>query len=177
MEYISSDTNVWLDFATIDRLELPFLLPYIYLMDSEAIEDELLNPPDIGEKLVNQGLQATELTEEEFYLAEELSGKYAKPSIYDCIALAIAKKKNIVLLTGDGPLRKAAKAEGVQVMGTIGILDQLIDGNHINLEDFQCCIKELLKHNGKKVRLPEKELKKRLAKRQQTEYIADMRKE
>lgn len=26
MEYISSDTNVWLDFATINRLEIPFLL-------------------------------------------------------------------------------------------------------------------------------------------------------
>lgn len=47
MEYISSDTNIWLDFAVIDKLDLPFRLPYIYLMDKDAIEDELLNPPDI----------------------------------------------------------------------------------------------------------------------------------
>ncbi len=26
MEYISSDTNVWLDFVTIDRLDYPFRL-------------------------------------------------------------------------------------------------------------------------------------------------------
>lgn len=43
MEYISSDTNIWIDFAIIEKLELPFKLPYIYLMDNDAIEDELLN--------------------------------------------------------------------------------------------------------------------------------------
>ena len=51
MEYISSDTNVWLDFVVIGRLELPFRLPYIYLMNQEAAEDELLNPPGLGEDL------------------------------------------------------------------------------------------------------------------------------
>lgn len=52
MEYISSDTNVWLDFMIIDRLELPFRLPYVYLMDGDAIEDELLNPPNIGSDMI-----------------------------------------------------------------------------------------------------------------------------
>lgn len=164
MEYISSDTNIWLDFMAIDRLELPFRLPYVYLMDNDAIEDELLNPPDIGKELVKMGLQKTELTEAEFFLAEELTDRYAKPSLYDCIALAIAKMRGIILLTGDGPLRKAAKIEGVQVIGTIGILDQLVEGQYIALNEFQYCIKELLKHNGGKVRLPENELKKRLCK-------------
>ena len=43
MEYISSDTNVWLDFVEIEKLNLPFQLPYIYIMNNETIEDELLN--------------------------------------------------------------------------------------------------------------------------------------
>lgn len=162
MEYISSDTNVWLDFVAIDRLELPFKLPYIYLMNQEAAEDELLNPPGLGEDLVRKGLQKTELTEEEFFLAEEFSGKYIKPSLYDCMALAIAKVRGIILLTGDGPLRKAAKAEGVVVKGTIGILDQLLEGRYIGEDEFFYCINELLRQNGGKVRLPENELKKRL---------------
>ena len=162
MEYISSDTNVWLDFATIGRLELPFRLPYIYLMNQEAAEDELLNPPGLGEDLARKGLQKTELTEEEFFLAEEFVSKYEKPSLYDCIALAIAKARGIIPLTGDGPLRRAAKAEGVKVMGTIGILDQLLEGQYIENEEFFYCINELLKYNGGKVRLPENELKKRL---------------
>lgn len=164
MEYISSDTNIWLDFAVIDRLDLPFRLPYVYLMDSDAIEDELLNPPDIGDRLVKKGLQKTELTEEEFLLAEALTSKYTKPSLYDCIALAIAKVRGITLLTGDGPLRKAAREEGVQVIGTIGILDRLSEGRYIDSKEFEYCINELLKHNGEKIRLPEIELRKRLEK-------------
>lgn len=100
MEYISSDTNVWLDFVEIEKLNLPFQLPYIYIMNDETIEDELLNPPGISDKLLQLGLQKTELTEEEFYLAGTLASRYAKPSIYDCIALAIAKIRGLTLLTG-----------------------------------------------------------------------------
>ena len=51
MEFISSDTNVWIDFAIIDRLSLPFKLPYIYLMDEDAVSNELLQPEGLGEKL------------------------------------------------------------------------------------------------------------------------------
>ena len=164
MEYISSDTNVWLDFVTIDRLEYPFLLPYTYLMNDDAVQDELLAPPGLGEKLKRLGLQETELLEEEFFLAEEYMSRFKKPSVYDCIALAIAKNRKIVLLTGDGPLRKAAQAEGVQVMGTIGVLDQLYERKLIENREYTRCLEELLHYNGGKVRLPEKELKARLDK-------------
>ena len=162
MKYISSDTNVWLDFATINRLEIPFKLPYTYVMNEDAIEDELLSPKELRENLVRLGLQAVELSEEEFYLAEEYTAKYAKPSLYDCVALAIAKVRGITLMTGDGPLRKAAAQEGVEVIGTIGVLDQLYEGTHIEKEEYVYCLKALLDNNGQKVRLPEKELQKRL---------------
>lgn len=162
MKYISSDTNVWLDFATINRLEIPFKLPYTYIMNEDAIEDELLSPKELRENLVRLGLQAVELSEEEFYLAEEYTAKYAKPSLYDCVALAIAKVRGITLMTGDGPLRKAAAQEGVEVIGTIGVLDQLYEGTYIEKEEYVYCLKALLDNNGQKVRLPEKELQKRL---------------
>ncbi len=169
MEYISSDTNIWLDFAAIERLHFPFLLPYVYLMNDETVEDELLSPPGLGEKLISLGLQKTELTEEEFFLAEKFASKYAKPSVYDCIALAIAKVRGLILLTGDGPLRKAAIAEGVAVMGTIGILDQLYGNSFIEDEEYAYCMKKLLELNGGKVRLPKHELEIRLRKVQEKE--------
>ena len=162
MEYISSDTNVWLDFVEIEKLNLPFQLPYVYLMNDEAVEDELLSPPGLSDELLRMGLQKTELTEEEFYLAEALALKYAKPSVYDCIALAIAKIRGLTLLTGDGPLRKAAAAEGVNVVGTIGILDQLHNGKYIEDEEYAECIRRLIDKNGGKVRLPKYELEIRL---------------
>lgn len=67
-------------------------------------------------------------------------------------------------MTGDGPLRKAAVAEGVTVMGTIGILDQLHSGRHIDDEEYADCIRKLLEKNGGKVRLPKHELEIRLQK-------------
>lgn len=162
MDYISSDTNVWIDFMEIEKLSLPFQLPYVYLMNDETVEDELLNPPGLGKELLQLGLQKTELTEEEFYLAEGLASKYAKLSAYDCIALAIAKVRGLMLLTGDGPLRKAAAAERVTVMGTIGILDQLHNGKYIEDKEYAECIQRLIDKNGGKVRLPELELEIRL---------------
>lgn len=89
-------------------------------------------------------------------------GKYSKPSLFDCVALAIAKSRGIILLTGDGPLRKAAKAEGVQVMGTIGVLDQLKLEKLIDRKEYIACLNGLLVHNGGKVRLPDKELRERI---------------
>lgn len=162
MEYISSDTNVWLDFATINKLEIPFKLPYTYIMNEDAIADELLSPKGLTENLVELGLLSVELSEEEFYLAEKYSAKYSKPSLYDCVALAIAKVRGITLMTGDGALRRAAEHEGVAVIGTIGVLDQLYEGKYIAKEEYIYCLQSLLENNGQKVRLPEKELQKRV---------------
>lgn len=162
MEYISSDTNIWLDFVTIGRLELPFKLPYIYLMNEDAVHDELLSPPELSKNLLALGLIATELTEEEFLLAETYAARLSKLSIYDCVALAIAKCRRIILLTGDGSLRKVALAEGVAVIGTIGILDRLYDGVYITREEYLECLKRLQQYNGGKVRLPEKALERRI---------------
>lgn len=158
MKYISSDTNVWIDFAVIDRLSLPFRLPYTYLMNDEAISNEFLEPPGLGESLVQLGLQPVELTEEEYYLAEELNTKYRRPSLFDCVALAIAKCRGLTLLSGDGPLRKAAKQEGVEVIGTIGLLDVLYDQKRIEAAEYLNYLTLLLQNNGGRVRLPENEI-------------------
>lgn len=162
MEYISSDTNVWIDFSVIDRVQLPFYLPYTYIMNTDAIDDELLSPAGLRDELLRRGLVSVELTIEEFTLAEELGLRYLQLSIYDRIALAIAKMRNIILLTGDGALRKAAKNENVGILGTIGVLDQLLGGKYIPEREYEYCLLELQRHNGKEVRLPKSEISSRL---------------
>ena len=109
MEYISSDTNIWIDFSTINKIALPFRLPYTYIMNSDAIEDELLNPANLKQSLLSLGLKKVELDSTEYLLAAGYALKYKQLSIYDRIALAIAKNRKITLLTGDGRLRTAAK--------------------------------------------------------------------
>lgn len=123
MEYISSDTNVWIDFMVIDKISLPFLLPYTYIMSEDAVNDELLSPAGFKDDLLRNGLVPVEYTEEEFFLADSYGTMYPRLSIYDRLALAIAKSRAITLLTGDKALRQAAKEEGVTLIGTIGILE------------------------------------------------------
>lgn len=158
MEYVSSDTNVWIDFQTISRIDLPFMLPYQYIMCDESIKNELINPPDFQQTLYEYGLIPVELAGDEFFLAESYGPRFPQLSIEDRIALAIAKVRNIVLLTGDGHLRKAAKEERVPVMGTIGILDQLYDAHYIDDSEFEKCLRELERFNGGAIRLPKSEL-------------------
>lgn len=38
MKYISSDTNVWIDFYKISKTQLPFRMSCKYIMFHEAIE-------------------------------------------------------------------------------------------------------------------------------------------
>ena len=136
MKYISSDTNVWIDFVTINRLAFPFRLPYTYIMNEDAIDEELLSLPDSKEQLISAGLVTTELTDDEFFLAESYGTRYRKLSVHDRIALAIAKKHNITLLTSDQALRNAASSEGVSLIGTIGILDQLHNQELSSIEEY-----------------------------------------
>jgi len=160
LEYISSDTNIWLDFHSISKIDFPFRLPCIYIMYREALRGEIVSPPDLLDRLQNLGLQGVELTTEEFYYAISISQKYVKLSGYDRTALAIAKYRDIVLLTGDNALRKAAISEGVQVLGTIGLLDKLYSENLINKREYGECLEELLRHRER--RLPGEEIQNRL---------------
>lgn len=176
MEFISSDTNVWIDFCTIDKLYLPFKLPYTYIMNNDAIEDELLNPKDLKEQLIQLGLKKVELDIDELFLAEEYGRKYKKLSIYDKIALAIAKNRHILLLTGDLNLRKAAQKESVEIIGTLGILDRLFEYNYITEAEFDECIRKLKDLNFvSNIRLPANELEERLTIKKKEEIRANFK--
>ncbi len=164
MEYISSDTNIWIDFVTIDSLELPFKLPCTYVISDLTMEDEVLQPQNLSDDLLELGLKIVEITTEEFQLVEQLVSKYRHNTVYDCIALAIAKTRMYTLLTGDKYLRKAAHEEGVKVIGTIGILDRLYYEEYIDEKEYHRCFKALDENNGDKVRLPNNEIKERLNK-------------
>lgn len=129
-------------------------------MYKEALRKEIIDPPELLADLQKRGLIGVDLKIEEFIYADELSRQYVKLSGYDRTALAVAKLRNIPLLTGDNPLRKAAEIEGVEVFGSIGLLDKLYDGDFINKIEYQFCLESLLEH--KERRLPTEELQKRI---------------
>lgn len=160
LEYISSDTNIWIDFNTISSTEIPFRLPCTYIMYHEALENEVLSPAGLVSDLTRLGLVGVEIDTEEFFYTYELAEKYKRLSVYDRVALAIAKKRNIMLLTGDNALRKAAIQEDVSVMGTIGLLDRLYEEGRIKRREYEKCLRDFLKHPER--RLPKNELEDRL---------------
>lgn len=164
MQFISSDSNIWLDFFVINRLETPFLMKdiYTFLVSRDTLEDEIVTPPDLGKMLTSYGLQQTELSNEEYLLAVKLKERYTRLSSYDTFALAIAKLRGIILLSGDGALRKAAIKEEVEVHGTIWIVDRLLEEGRIPDSDYRSILQELLNHSGKDRFLPSAEIKKRL---------------
>lgn len=162
MEYICSDTNFWLDFSAVGRTHLPFRLAYTFIMNRDAIEDEILSPEGLGRELLALGLQPVEITIEEFLYAEELGRTYKQLSRYDRIALSIARNRNIILLTGDKVLRKAAMAEGVSLMGSVGILDLLWKERKIEKEEYRSCLTAWLNPQEYGRRLPKNELQERL---------------
>ncbi|MGG4760607.1 DUF3368 domain-containing protein [Klebsiella pneumoniae] len=55
-------------------------------------------------------------------LAENASG----PSRNDCFALCLAKQEQCPLLTGDKALRELAQSEGIEVKGTLWIVEEML---------------------------------------------------
>ena len=52
--------------------------------------------------------------------------------------------------------------EGVPIMGTLGILDQLWDQQRISVDEQITCLQGLLNNNGGAIRLPKAEIISRL---------------
>ncbi len=164
MRLISSDTSVWIDFSTIDCLEIPFRLAerYSFIMSGDAMDAELLSSDISAERLTSLGIIRVALDETEFVLTLAFGKKYKQLSFYDCVAMAIAKTRDMILLTSDGPLRKAATTEGIEVHGTIWLVDELRKHEKISMQEYMTILNDLLSNCGKSIRLPVNELKKRL---------------
>jgi len=162
MRYISSDTNIWIDFAQINRLELPFALEYTYCMSSDAIADELISPPDIGSRLTALGLHSLDITDAEYALVLKYGVEYHKLSVYDRIAMAIAKLRGYILLSGDGALRRTATKEGIEVRGTLWVFDQLLASGKISRDEYRAAMIDLRDDSSGRIRLPKDEIRKRL---------------
>ena len=157
--YISSDTNIWIDFYEIGHINHPFKLNYKYFISEETYNDEFCKTNTLYDELRELGLQTTELTEEEVGIAFHYHEIYRKLSLYDAFALAIAKNRDWTLLTGDMPLRKAAIKEGIEVHGTIWIYDQLKEQELISETEYFDAIDQMISATKKgKCRFPMEEL-------------------
>ncbi|OZB34945.1 MAG: DUF3368 domain-containing protein [Halothiobacillus sp. 15-55-196] len=129
MRLLISDANILIDMeagalmATLFQLPMQFGIP-------DLLYYEEIEPGSPG--LEEMGLQVMEVSGDFVAYAQQLPGQHnhllpakngPKPSHNDYLALALSKQEACTLLTGDANLRIVANKEQVNVMGTIGLIE------------------------------------------------------
>ncbi len=144
MRVLISDANVLIDMEDCGLTALMLKLPYHFLVPDLLYYSEL---EEHHPELLDQGLEVIELSAETMTRADDLERKYRRPSIYDCFALAAAEQEQCPLVTGDGPLRSAAKNEQVEIRGTLWVIEELVLNKLITLNAASDAFDKLKEQN------------------------------
>lgn len=123
--FLVGDCNVWIDLDIGGLLGYVFRLPFGWLAP-DVVVAELTRDRPSGHRLIQLGLDVRELPGELTARVVELRQRYLRPSTPDLFALTLAEALGIALITGDGSLREAAEKEGVEVHGTLWVLDEMV---------------------------------------------------
>ncbi len=100
-----------------------------------SISPELLESAEVWKRA---------LTGEEVEALDRLATTYRRVSVADLSALHVALVERFILITDDGPLREAARQEGVICHGTLWILDELVQGGWMDCERACMALHEML---------------------------------
>ena len=154
-----TDANVWIDLDHGGLLGRAFDLGDDLLIP-DIVFAELLSPDT--DLLLRLGLQVVGLTGSQLgEIQSVLADRYNRASLRDLASLVYARDHGVTLLTGDGPLRKAATAEGVKVHGVLWVLDRLVSRGTVTAPEAGRSLALILEGGA---RLPRREVARRLAK-------------
>ena len=165
-----SDTNIFIDLLETSLLEKLFLLPWeIHTTDfilneiKEEHQKKLMNTIRRQYKLTVKTFDIDELDDLiDFY--EEQKSK-SNITLQDCSVWTYSRDNGYMLMTGDGKLRSAAKADGIEVHGILYIFDQFVEHQLLTPAEAADKLEELKLLNQ---RLPKSELDKRIEHWRQT---------
>ncbi len=123
MQLFISDANIFIDLEVCGMLSKMFELSYAFAVPDILYIEEL---EEQHSDLPGYGLLVKKLDISSIEYAQSLHNQYRGASDNDLFAFVLAKQERCPLITGDGKLRKLAKAEGVELKGTIWIIEQFI---------------------------------------------------
>lgn len=123
MPWLIGDANIFIDMEVGGILEAMFRLPEQIAVPDVLFVEEL---DEQHGHLLDMGLVQLEVHSAFVMEALRLGGVYIGASHNDLLALSLAKQEACPLLTGDGKLREAAKAEQVEVRGTLWLVEALV---------------------------------------------------
>lgn len=118
-----SDTNIWIDLRNAGLLDAMFDLP-LTLCCTDFVLSELKDFDH--QHLLARGLVVETLDELATAALFPLMQAHNNSSLADLSCYQLAQQTGHALLTGDGRLRKQAKADGLQVHGALWLLDQMV---------------------------------------------------
>ncbi len=134
MQLYISDANIFIDLEVCGLLSTMFDLPYAFAVPDILYMEEL---EEQHSDLPGYGLRIEKLSSKSIAYAIELRSQYRGPSDNDFFAFVLAKQETCPLITGDAQLRKVALAEGVELRGTIWIVEQMIVEGYVSCDEAQ----------------------------------------
>lgn len=152
-----TDSSVWISLKDGNIIETALGLPVNWLVPDVILEEELTNPSGVW--LENHGVRRCELSGPQVEIVVQMAARYSHPSRRDLFALVQAKEERAVLLTDDGPLRKAARIEGLKLHGTLWVLDQMLAYEMIDKPRALTGLRQMI-YTGS--RFPKDEIERRL---------------
>ena len=127
MRIVVSDTSCMVDLRKAGLLEAVLRLPYTFVIPDTLFEDEWLFLSDAEKQALRDlGLEVRSLPEPLVQRAGRHFNKHSRLRLNDCFALTLAEEiKAYILLTGDGPLRRIAEGNRIEVHGVLWATDEL----------------------------------------------------
>ena len=127
MRVVVSDTSCMIDLRKVHLLEALLRLPYTFVMPDTLFEDEWLCLTDTEKRTLRDlGLEVRSLPGQLVHRASFYFNEHSQLALNDCFALTLAEEiGGCILLTGDGPLRRIAEDNDIEVRGVLWITDEL----------------------------------------------------
>ncbi|WP_075353476.1 hypothetical protein [Desulfovibrio sp. DV] len=153
MLILVSDTSILIEFDAHNILKHLFKLPHEIVIPDLLYENELITLASCSkDNLLDWGLRVESLDADEMAIAEFFQMKAKGLSGPDCVALALAAKREWHLLSGDGLMRKFAEREKIPCNGTLWLLDRMLEESILTQEEYRLTLLALL--NDPVCRLP-----------------------
>lgn len=140
MQLLISDANILIDLEEGQLIDLLFQLPYRFCIPDILFVEEL---EDEHPRLIELGLNLSELSSETMSYAMELIPRYKQASRNDCFALALAVQERCPLLTGDKALKKAAEFESIMVRGTLWLVEMMVKHHLITIDQARSAYRRM----------------------------------
>jgi predicted nucleic acid-binding protein len=151
-----SDANVIIDMEVGELIKQMFKLDYEFVVPDVLYEVELKGNHSNLPKL---GLKRRELQSAAVEYTVALAARYPRPGRIDLMALALARQEQCRLLTGDQALREASTAEGIEVVGTIWLVGEMLRTNVVTRKSARAAY-DKMSESGR--RLPWADVEKQL---------------